>query len=202
MALWPGIAVLLVVAGLVAWNNGIRNRIFPKAFRVVEPGKIFASGVIYRGLIEKTLTEHHIQRVIALTDDPGNLDEAAEREVTSRLGMQYYLFPLNGDGTGDIHNYEKTLVQVNRAVADNAPVLVHCFAGAERTRGWIAFYRILVQHRAPADVKTELTSGNWKAPPSKQLFPYVNQHMAELAQLLVADGVIDHVPDPIPQLEP
>jgi hypothetical protein len=36
----------------------------------------------------------------------------------------------------------------------------------------------------------------------KELFPYVNEHMAELAQLLVADGVIDRVPDPIPQLEP
>jgi predicted protein tyrosine phosphatase len=202
VVVWIGVIVLLVIGFLVAWNNGLRNMTFPKAFRVVEPGKIFASGVIYHGLIEKTITQHHIQRVIALTDDPGNVDEQAERDVSAKLGVKYFLFPLNGDGTGDIHQYEKTLIEVNRAVGDNAPVLVHCFAGAQRTRGWIAFYRLLVQQHSPAEVKAELTTRDWRAPPSPKLFPYVNEHMAELAQLLVADGVIKSVPNPIPQIAP
>jgi protein tyrosine phosphatase (PTP) superfamily phosphohydrolase (DUF442 family) len=200
-AIWPGLAVLLVVAALVAWNNGLRDRLFPRAFRVVEPGRIFASGQIYRGLIEQTLRDHHIQRLVSLTNEPGDPDAAAERQAADRLGVTCFRFPLKGDGTGDIHEYEKTLIEVNRAVADGAPILVHCSTGAQRTRGWIAFYRLLIQRRSPRQVAGELTDGSWKAPPNPNLFPYVNQHMEELARLLVADGVIDRVPDPIPRLE-
>jgi hypothetical protein len=34
------------------------------------------------------------------------------------------------------------------------------------------------------------------------LVDYLNEHMGEMAQLLVDRGVIDKVPDPLPRLEP
>src|SRR5271155_5685109 len=137
------LAVIALSVGIpVAWNNGVHDYFFPRAFRTIEPDAIYASGQINRRLIAGVLSQYHIRRIVSLTDDgPDQPDEAAERQVAQQMGVEYFLFPLNGDGTGDIRNYERTLVQVTRAMNDSAPILVHCFSGAQRTRGWIAFYR-------------------------------------------------------------
>ena len=74
--------------------------------------------------------------------------------MAAELGVGQVVYPLNGNGTGDIHNYEKTLEnevvraeQAARAVA--RPLLQR---GAERSGGWIAFYRLLIQKRSPDEV--------------------------------------------------
>ena len=195
-------ALVLGIAFLVAWNNGLHDYFYPKAFRVVEPDEVYASGQINRRLIAGVISDYHIQRIVSLTDDGQQVDEVAEREAARRMGVEYFLFPLDGDGTGDIRNYEQTLLEVHDAVERHAPILVHCFSGAQRTRGWIAYYRLLVQGRPADEVQGELTNSTWKERPSRALFPYINQHMGEVAQFLYSHGVISSVPTPLPQLNP
>jgi len=197
------VLIALAIAFTIAWNNGLHDYFYPKAFRVVIPDEVFASGQINRRLIAGVISDYHIQRIISLTDDgPTQLDEVAERQTARRMGVQYFLFPLDGNGTGDITEYEKTLLEVHQAVARQSPILVHCFSGAQRTRGWIAFYRLLIQRQPPAQVEAELTNSTWKERPSRELFPYLNAHMAQVAQFLLAHHVISSIPTPLPQLNP
>jgi protein tyrosine phosphatase (PTP) superfamily phosphohydrolase (DUF442 family) len=192
----------LGAAGLIGWNNGIHDYFFPRAFRTVEPNAVYASGQINRRLIGGVIDQYHIGRIVSLTDDgPAEPDEAAEREAAREKGVEYFVFPLNGDGTGDIGEYEKTLVVVTQAESQHVPILVHCYSGAQRTRGWIAFYRLLVEHRPADQVKEELTDG-WKEPANPKLYPYLNEHMEEVAKFLVARGIIPSPPLPMPRLDP
>jgi protein tyrosine phosphatase len=80
-------------------------------------------------------------------------------------------------------------------------VLVHCAAGAYRTGGVVAAYRMLVQGGSPADAWAEMKRYDWDDS-EPQLPDYLNSNMAELAAQLVQLGVIDEVPDPLPVLQP
>ena len=197
------IGIVVTLGALVAWNNGIRNFFFPKAFRVVEPGQVYASGQIHRRLIADTLQRYGIRQIVSLTDDgPAERDEAAERSIAAAQHVSWVCYSLAGDGTGDIHHYADAVEAVVRAQQRHEPILVHCFSGAQRTRGWIAFYRLLVEHRSAEQVSDELRNDHWPEPASSHLIPYLNSHMREMAQLLVDRHVIDAVPDPIPRLQP
>ena len=206
MRAWSGLVaclVLVTAAFLVVWNNGLRNRFFPKAFRVVVPQEVYASGQINRHLIGQTLDQYSIKEVVSLTDDgPNQPDEQAERQVCADQHIAWVCYPLAGDGTGDIAHYADTVQAVVAAEQAHEPILVHCFSGAQRTRGWIAFFRLLVEHRPPAEVESELDNRTWPEPANAHLIPYLNAHMREMAQMLVDRHVIDHVPDPLPQLQP
>src|ERR1035437_8077166 len=95
--------VLLVIGGLVAWNNGVRDRLFPKNFGVVEPGQLYRSGQISRWQIERTLKNNGIKVIVALSAHASarlQPDIDAELATASALGIDREVFPLGGDGTG------------------------------------------------------------------------------------------------------
>ena len=74
-------------------------------------------------------------------------------------------------------------------------------AGAQRTGGVIACYRLLVEKKDISFVLEEMMRYGWSPKRNVLLLPYLNSHMAELAALLQKMGVIDHVPVPLPRLE-
>lgn len=199
--------VVAIVIGLVAiavaiWKVDLEDRLIAKRWGVVEEGAIYRSGQLSRHLVKPMLEQHGIRVVVDLTEgDRSDEDQRAERWTIAELGIEAYRFPLIGDGTGDIRQYAAAVAAIAAAKRDGKPVLVHCHAGAQRTGGVIAAYRLLVERtRSPSDVFAELPRFGWQRGRDDVLLAYLNSHLEELAKLLVERGVIDEVPSPLPRL--
>jgi len=193
--------VLVLIAAAVAWNNGLRDQLIARNFGVVEPGRLFRSGQISARLIEPTLRDNHIQVIVALSKDGMKpQDLAAEERAAADLGIDRELFPLSGDGTGNVEIYANAIAAIDRAAKADKPALVHCVAGAQRTGGVIAAYHLLVKKRSPADAYAELLRFGHDPHDNPKLLEYLNAHMREIAERLVAMNVIDQVPNPVPLL--
>jgi predicted protein tyrosine phosphatase len=196
-------AVVIAVIGLCIWIwDANKYRIFPKRFGVVEQGSIYRSGQLHADLVEKTLRKHDIQVVVSLVGrDPNDENQNAEYAAVEKLGLDFKCYPLLGDGTGDLENYVRAIQAMVEARQLGQPVLVHCAAGAQRTGGAIAFYRLLVDQHDPDDVYKELRQYDWRDKPGHPLLPYLNANMRAMAERLVDLGIIDQIPDPLPQLK-
>ena len=90
---------------------------------------------------------------------------------------------------------------VARSEREGKTVLVHCYAGSQRTGGVVALYRLLVLHWTPADVLREMQQYKYDPVESPILLQYLNAHMREIATDLVADGTIPALPDPLPRFD-
>ena len=65
----------------------------------------------------------------------------------------------------------------------------------------MAAYRLLMRGEAPEVVYRDLTEfGSWKKPVNVELVPFLNSHMQELAELLLEEGTIEQLPQPIPRI--
>lgn len=196
-------AVALLAAALAGlWFGMLRDRIISKRWGVVEEGAIYRSGQLSGHLVKPMLERHGIRVVIDLTEAaPTDWNQQAEQRAIAELGLESHRCPLIGDGTGDIRQYAAAVATIVAAKRDRKPVLVHCHAGAQRTGGVIAAYRLLVERRqSPADVFAELPKYGWQRGRDDVLVDFLNGHMEELAKLLVERHVIDDVPSPIPRL--
>lgn len=192
--------IALIIAGAGIWEFALKDRLIAKRWGVVEPGQIYRSGQLSRYLVERVLKEQNIRVVIDLTDiDPLDADQAAERAVLTRLGIESKRFPLAGDGTGDLGQYAAAIREICAAVEQGKPVLVHCHAGAQRTGGVVAAYRLLVQQRSVEETRREMTRYGWDSRRDAILLDYLNEHLAELANRLAADGIIAGLAD-VPRL--
>lgn len=194
--------VVLIAGGLIAWDQSIKHRFIARRWGMVEPG-LFRSGQVSTYLIESKLSEAHIGRIIVLLgNDPESDDHRAEAAAAAKLGIDRVNCPLAGDGTGDIQSYRQAVTWIVKSKAQDKPVLVHCETGRQRTSGVIAMYQLLVQGKSPEAVVAHMKQFDFSEKDNNRLIPYLNQHMAELAQLLKDDGIIDKIPDPLPVLKP
>lgn len=197
-----GLAVLVVIAGiLTGWELVLKDRLATKHWGVVEQGLIYRSGRLPLDRAQATLANHHIRVLIDLTENNhGNRFQLRERAAAMALGIDYHNFPLIGDGTGDITNYANAIAVMHQARCEGKPVLVHCAAGAQRTGGVVAAYRILVERKSPDEARAELKRYGWKPGKDQILLNYLNRNMAKLAELLCAMRVIETIPEPLPVL--
>jgi predicted protein tyrosine phosphatase len=193
--------VVLVAAGIWVWKDVLEHHLILKRFGVVEQGLIYRSGQLSPPLIKKFLTQRNIRVIIDLTfEDPNDFDQQAEKKTAEELNVRILRYPLRGDGTGDVNNYARAITAIADAEKNKLPVLVHCAAGAQRTGGVIAAYRLLVQKKDPAFVISEMKRYGWKTKGNPELLTYLNSNMAVLARLLKQTGVIDEIPAQPPQL--
>lgn len=195
--LLAGAALLAVAGGIWAWDDLLKERLFPKRFGVVEEGLIYRSGQLHPALVERTLRDRGIEVIVDL--DPDDTPEArAESLAADRLGIEHRLFPLVGDGTGDIEQYAQAILRMKSAVEAGEPVLVHCSAGTYRTGGVVAMYRVLLEGWTPERARAEMIEYDWKS--RDRILPaYLNRNMSALAERLVKLGAIERVPDPLPR---
>ncbi len=195
------LSILVIVAVNHEQVTAVRDRFIPKRWGVVEEGKIYRSGQLSRHLVKETLAQHHIQRVVDLTfNNPEDANHTAEQAAIAELGIERKLCPLDSDGTGDVHVYAQAVAAVAEAERQGKPVLVHCYAGSQRTGGVVALYRLLVEGRPPAEVLQEMRQYKYDPQRSPKLLNYVNEHIGEIAADLVRSGTISAVPDPLPKL--
>ena len=156
---WLFVALPAIVIGLAAWVwfSSSNTALSPKRFGVVVPGHIYRSGQISASLIKKTLIKYNIRVIVDLTSaDPNNPDKQAEKQAADELNINVLRFTMSGNGTGDINDYANAVIAIANAEKQNLPVLVHCTAGAQRTGGVIAAYRLLVQKTDPNIVENEI----------------------------------------------
>jgi protein tyrosine phosphatase (PTP) superfamily phosphohydrolase (DUF442 family) len=193
-----GIVVWFVVANFGTW----KDRFVPRKWRVVEPGMIYASGQINQHLLRQLLIDNKIKRIVCLdADDPADPDVAEELRVAHDLGIERFVDPLSGDGTGDIRSYANAVTQMVQAQQQSKPVLVHCSSGAQRSNGATFYYRVFVEHWSAESASAEMLRNGHDPRSNPLLIPYLNAHMADMAALLVKRGVIDRAPDPLPHID-
>lgn len=195
-----GVIVAVIGGGIWLWEDVLEDRLIPKRFGVVVPGSIYRSGQLSPTLIRKTLARHEIDLVVHLgVHDPLNKAHVAEQAAVESLGIERRLFPLRGDGTGDIDNYAQAIAAIVEARDAGQRVLVHCAAGSYRTGGVIASYRMLLEGMPPDEAWAEMEQYSWNS--DIPILPeYLNSHMAQLTEKLVQLGVIERVPEPLPVL--
>lgn len=175
----------LIGAGVLVWEGLLEDRLVAKRFGVVEPGKIYRSGQISSHLIEPVLREHKIEKVIALNgSDLQKPYLKAEVATAKKMHIDHQVLHLIGDGTGNVEDYAEAVAEIMRCEKAGKPVLVHCAAGAQRTGGVVAAYRMLVQKKSPEEAYEELLIYDWKPHKDQALIDYLNQHLAELSKLL------------------
>jgi protein-tyrosine phosphatase len=195
-----GLIVLVIGGGIWLWEDVLEDRLIAKRFGVVVPGSIYRSGQLSPTMIQKTLARHEIDLVVHLgVHDPQNKAHVAEQAAVEALGIERRLYPLRGDGTGDIDNYAQAIAAIVEARDAGQRVLVHCAAGSYRTGGVIASYRMLLEDMPPDEAWAEMEQYSWNS--DIPILPeYLNSHMEELTEKLVLLGVIDRVPEPLPVL--
>jgi protein-tyrosine phosphatase len=200
-------AAIIILAVLALWYIGEnagkwKDRFVPRKLRTVEAGQIYASGQIDRHLLPGILVNDHIKVIVSLlSDDPDDPDAVAEVQTAKDMGIQRFVDPLMGDGTGDIHSYANAVMQIAEARKENKPVLLHCSSGAQRSNGATFYYRVFVQHWNADDAAREMIRNGHSPRSNPLLIPYLNAHMREMAALLTENGVIDHIPQPLPQIQ-
>ena len=200
---WLFVAVPAIVIGLAVWVwfGFFKYRFVPKRFGVVVPGHIYRSGQISAPLVKKILTKYNIRVIVDLTSaDPNDPDKQAEKQAAAELNIKVLRFTMSGNGTGDINDYADAVIAIANAEKQNLPVLVHCTAGAQRTGGVIAAYRLLVEKIDPNIVEDEIEKYGCDIDNKPVLRSYLNDNMAEFAMRLKQAGVIDQIPATIPQI--
>ncbi len=194
--------LIFIGAGLWIWDDYIKDRVIPKRFGVVEQNLIYRSGEIHRALIEKVLKKHDIDVIINLTNyDKANPNSVAEKEISERLGIKTCRYPLRGNGTGAVENYAGALKDLVTESRKGNKVLLHCAAGSQRSGGLTAFYRLLVQEKDPDEVIKEMKKYDWDTDDT-DLLNYINENIGAVASIMVQHGIIEKVPEPLPQLNP
>ena len=200
----PGIIILIIAAiigGGIWWWAENRHRFFPKRWGEVVPGMIYRSGQLHRDLVEDTLRDHGIDVVVCLRPhEADNPDHQEEQEVAGNLGINFIELDLVGDGTGDLDHYVTAVQAMHEASMGDQQVLVHCAAGAYRTGVAVAYYRLLVEGVDPNSIRDELMAYGWRMKQDDRLMPYLKENMAEMARRLHEAGVIESIPDPVPQI--
>ncbi len=203
---WWAWAVALVAAALAVWyvcDNAKqwKDRFVPRKLRTVDAGMVYASGQIDQHLIRKVLLEDRIKVIVCLlSDDPNDPDMATEARTAHELGIERFVDPLNGDGTGNIRSYADALTQIVEARKRGEAILLHCSSGAQRSNGATFYYRVLVEHWDADSAAREMVRNGYSYRHNPSLVPYLNEHIGEIAAILKDRGVIDQIPNPLPQI--
>jgi protein tyrosine phosphatase len=108
---------------------------------------------------------------------------------------------MGGNGVGDIGDYAKAVAAIYQAQKENKPVLVRCAAGAHRTGGVIAAYRLLIQHKDADSVRAEMMQYGFEPGENTTLRVFLNDNMMKIAEEMKKMGVIEKVPSSIPAIE-
>lgn len=135
--------IITAVGGLAAaWIvNGVIPNVRPKNFDVVEPGRLYRSGVLTSAAMKKVVEENEVELVIDLgAHHAGSKSEKREEQTVRVLGVDRVQLRLFGDGTGDPNEYVEALRLLKAA---EGAALVHCAAGAQRTGVTVALYRMI-----------------------------------------------------------
>lgn len=198
---WCGLGLVSIALAAGLWIYVLRDRLIVKKWGTVTPGVVFRSGQISRFLVAPTLQQYRIKHIICMTSpDANDVDQQAELAAAQELGIDYQFWPLNGRGIGKVEHFTGAVTALCRHAQQGEPVLIHCHAGAQRTGGVVAAYRLLIEGRSPEFVFSELRQYGWNPKRDQVLIDFVNAHLRDAAEELVAAGCLEKIPQPLPVL--
>lgn len=200
---WTIITVVIAATagGVWLWEEVLEDRVIPKRWGAIEAGEIYRSGQLSASLVYRTLDEHDIERIVALTAvEPGDADYEAEQDAAAELGIDVIRIPMGGSGRGNPKQLADAVEAIVQAKRAGEPVLVHCAAGANRAGAVTALYRVLVQGWHPDRAVEEMIAYDWRHRKSK-LLDHLNAALPEVARLLQEKGVLKEIPDPLPRFD-
>ena len=189
-------AVICLIGTIYLWQEVIKDRVIPKNFGVVEKGRIYRSGQISPSLMKKVLLKYQIKEIISLSGNSSN----EEIKIAEELGIKRVVFSLRGNGTGDVNDYAHIIAEICQAQKEKKPVLVRCSAGAQRTGGVIAAYRLIVQNKDATSVRAGMVRHGFDSDNNTNLRVFLNNNMMKIAEELKKMGVIDRIPSSIPEI--
>lgn len=168
------LAVAAAAAGWVGWTQFGP----PKRFAVVEAGRLYRCGEITPRQLERVAHEHGIRTVLSMLD-PAHPDSVAERAEAERLGLRWLNVPLKGDGSSN--DADRDQIRAILLDSQNAPLLVHCAAGANRTGLACGMYRIHADGWTVEQVLTEMRTHGFDDLPKHENLRAALRAEAELA---------------------
>lgn len=136
------IATLLVVAGagivgsVWAWDAFFS---YPKRFAAVVPGQLYRSGEVSAAELARLQDEVGIETVLCLLN-PAEPVTQKEKAAAEALGLKWINIGLPGNGASE--PADRVAIMNALRDASNAPMLVHCAAGTNRTGLAIGLHRI------------------------------------------------------------
>ncbi|MEZ6044811.1 MAG: hypothetical protein R3C11_04370 [Planctomycetaceae bacterium] len=176
-----GGVLLLIIASALIWDEFFKYQFFAKRFGEVVPGEIFRSGQISVAMFEPTVRKHDIQVVIDLNGfDTTDSRQVNEVETSKRLGIEHYRYRLDGDGRGDITEYANAIEKLVECQETGKPVLVHA-AGAHRTGGVVACYRMLLEDLPAEKAYKEMCSTDY-GEVSKVACQFISTNISRISQ--------------------
>jgi protein tyrosine/serine phosphatase len=144
----PGVPVAYASYRQTAWRH----------FHVVRDGRLYRSGQLAPGVLERVVHDYGIRTVVSLRclarEGDVRLENAEELWCADR-GIRYVrLGPAAWDSPAGRANLDGFLRTVDDPAA--GPVLIHCFAGLHRTGVYCAVYRMERQGWTNADAIAEM----------------------------------------------
>jgi protein tyrosine/serine phosphatase len=178
----------MAAAGAGAWAGYLR---LSGNFHEVAPGMLYRSAQPDAERLSNVIKTYGIRTVINLRGENADQWYLDERRVSVEAGVNYVDFGLSsGDDLTDEQLDE--LVTILKEAPH--PVLVHCFAGADRSGLVSAAYQLVVGNLPPEEAAGQLSF--WYGH-----FPWLRSHTAAMdrsferlaARIAIAylDGVID-----------
>jgi tyrosine-protein phosphatase SIW14 len=202
--IWTRIGGMAIAVGLLLalWTYVLKDHFIVKKWGVIVPGVAFRSGQISQYLVHESLKKHEIQHIICMTSpDSKDIDQQEELRASNELNADFVYLPLNGRGVGKVEHFTKAVVLLTQDIQKQEPVLVHCHAGAQRTGGIVAAYRLLIENRSTEFVIEELEAYGWNRRRDQILLDFINENLRKAAEELVAAGCLEQVPDELPVLK-
>ena len=195
----PAIALVLAAGvGVFAYENGLDERVEMKNLSRVEQG-LWRSGQFSQFMVGPSLNYVDPDLIVSLSvDNPENPDNMAEYAAARAAGIERVHVSLKGDGTGDPDEYVEAIVYAIEARRADRTVLVHCSAGSERTGGFVALWRTLVNGESVNEGIAQELRRHGHDLEEGVLVDYLNDNVAFIADGLVERGYLAERPDPLP----
>jgi tyrosine-protein phosphatase SIW14 len=173
-------ALAIVVGGILAIKHG-RHHIWPRRLAEVEPGRLYRAGYCEPGPLTDVIQTYKIKTILTLlSDEPGTPDQTKEETVAGRENVTILRIGMPGDGRGEFAQFDAAADAM--ADASKQPMLVHCWAGVNRTGAACVAYRLKycgwTIDRALAEAKANGYSPNDN--------PKLAEHLRAYAQYLKA----------------
>lgn len=168
------VGVVLALAAWAVWAGAVRDNVRPRKFGVIEESVAYRSAALTPAALARVHEQYKIRTIVDLGGfDTDPVKEEVEAHAAAAMGIERYVFPLGGDGTGNPNAYVRAL----HIMADptKQPVLVHCATGAQRTGACAKLYGLIVQGKAGSDLDADLRRYGHNANRNRALAPFLNE---------------------------
>jgi len=189
------ILALLVAVGLGVWGYSawVRPNISPRNYGVVDPGKLYRSAALTPAAVRLVHRRDGIRTIVDLGGfDKNPAGGRIAQRTAAALGIDRFVFELEGDGTGNPNAYVAALTIINDPARQ--PVLVHCSSGAQRTSGCVMLYKDLVLGQPLDETYPEASEYRHDPARNPKLLPFVKEYETRIAEALNSGSAIDGFP--------